>query len=265
MITAKDVKTSIRKFSDCANDLLSSDFNNFDDTFARFMNFCETDVTFNSVHLQLLSVTDSDFDAWYGELISHRGSFVGSATLRFPLDDDSRLSLQYQLLRKIYERKLSIVDFSMNFFAVSGKISEMIYKFNEVVTSPFIRDLSYKLDDLHEELPKENSTVIPVTSIQIIQSAKNVVQQSATGNNISQSATQNLDHELVSHFDALVKELKSHIEDDKIMESMLKNVDAARELASSEKPNKTAVETLLSVLPKVGSVVTFVKMILDLL
>lgn len=266
MTTAGQFRRSVQRFGDYANDLLRADMNTFDDALNVFLEFCERDEVFSSVHAQLKSVPGADFESWYQERLATGGSMAGSGQLRFPTDPEVRMALMYELLRRLRDDRISFHTFVINFFAIgSTKIDAYIRAFNDAITRPLVRELSYRLDDATEQLPKDSTASLPLTTIQIIHRATNVIQQSAVGSNISQTATNQISQELETLFAKLESTLRSLADSEARAREYTEVVASARENALSPTPKISVVKALLAALPPVDAVASIVASILGML
>lgn len=156
IIDKKHLDKSIRQFNDISDDLIRSDNNTFMDRLSQFFQFTENDELFHYIHEQLLKNPNTNVDIWFEEKLSKRSSMVGSAPLEFPKNIDDRLSIQYQLLNSINLRKIHYRDFMINFFGTTYQP----YAFNEAISIPLFRGMKYKIEEIVEKIPIENSTSI---------------------------------------------------------------------------------------------------------
>lgn len=176
------------------------------------------------------------------------------------------MSLMYELLRRIRDGRVSFHSFAIKFFHIgTTKITYYIQALNENITRPLVRELSYRLEELVDQLPDDKAANVPHANIQIIHQATNVIQQSATGTNINQTANQILTPELNHLFGELEKAVRSLSDFTEKGHEYLEAIESARELATSEKPKRTAIKTLLSVLPPIDSVISITAAILKIL
>ena len=172
MATAEQVRRSIQRFQDHAGDLMHSDMNTFENALSLFIEFCETDSVFSAISAQLQSVPNTDFDQWYASQ-----SFV----LNFPTDPEVRMSLMYELLRRIRDGRIPFQNTIQFFHLGTSKITAYIQALNDAITHPLVRDLGYRLEEVVDQLPSDKAATVPQASIQIIHHATNVIQQSAIG------------------------------------------------------------------------------------
>jgi len=264
MVTAGQVKKSVRDFNNHGTDLLRSDFNTFDDTLAVFLHFCETDPVLSSIHMQLQALAERHFEEWYQGLDS--GSMAGGCKLKFPTDPELRVSVMYELLRRVQDDSIPFTDFAIRFFALgTAEMTAYVRAFNDAVSRPLIRELSHRLSDLSESLPSNHSASVAPASLQIIHQATNVIQQSAVGSGIRQSAIQACNPDLVRLFEELRRTVEETEECQNRLEEYLEYVAAAKELATAQKPKPSAVKALLSSLPSVAAVTSIVASILEML
>ena len=263
-ITAGKIRRSLQRFSDYASDLQRSDMNTFDDRISLLMDYCENDEVFQVIDAQLRSVQTVSFQDWYQERLATRKGNVGSGELIFPTNIDERMSIMYQLLSKIRSGDISFHSFTHDFFATGGnRINSSIYAFNNTIVEPLSRELGYRFSDIEESLPENEKEVIPLGNVQIIYSAQNVIQQSSTGDNVSQNVNINGNDELRRMFSALKAELDAVIQNTEEKTEFIEIVDSAQSLLTEEIPKKTAAKKLLGTLPTLGDVGSLVSVILS--
>lgn len=262
MTTTAQFQRSVSRFTDYAKDLLRSDHHSFDDALSLFLDFFERDPVFSSIHQQLLSVPQADFDSW---LKANEGQRTHQA-LDFPLDMEARIALMYELLRRIGSKQINILNFAFQFFrAGSNKVDLYIHAFNDGITRQLVREVLYRIEDASAEFPDDDRATIPPASIQIIHSATNVIQQSAIGNNITQNASNQNTTELTSLFDKLEQLIRAQHAANEAFQEYLEIIASARENATSQKPKRSVVKTLLGALPTAGDVMSITSSILAML
>lgn len=267
MSTSTQVRLSIRRFGDYASDLLRSDMNTFSDALNVFVDFCEKDSVFSAFHAQLTSIPGVDFDEWYQGRLQTGGSFAGSCDLSFPVDQEARMALMYELLRRINSNAIGFQDFVLRFFALGkgAKITHYVQALNDAISRPLVRELGYRLEALASELPQDGSAQVSPATIQIIHQATNVIQQSASGSNINQTATLTTNPEVDRLFDRLVEAVREAHPDPDEQREQLELVEAARIEATKPESKVSIVRTLLGGLAAAGSVSEITSLILDLL
>jgi hypothetical protein len=160
--TAGEVRRSIRAFRDIADDLVHADWPTFGDRVIQFTNFCRTDRVFSKIHKQLESHPKVDGNEW---LKSNNARLSG---LRFPVDPDQRLSLQYQLVIAGAENPLALMNRVMWSLCESGDLSNGVHAFAEAVMRPLFRELEYRLAEIEENLPEAKTEVVNPSALQII-------------------------------------------------------------------------------------------------
>jgi len=148
---AGEVRRSLQRFNDFASDLLASDYNTFEDRLNLLISFCEADAVFANIHQQLMNFPTVDFDAWIKDRFATMGGMSGSGELSFPTDLEARMAVMYQLLVAVRDTRVPWMQFGITFFATaSTQCDEYIYAFNEAITRPLVRELSYRLGDMEE-------------------------------------------------------------------------------------------------------------------
>lgn len=265
MATSGQFRRSVQRFNDYGNDLIRSDMNTFEDTLNTFLTFCETDSVFSAIHAQLQSVPDTDFDKWYADRSATGGSMAGSCRLIFPTDAEVRMALMYELLRRIRDGRIDFASFTIHFFALgTTKITAYVQALNDAITRPLVRELNYRLEEATDQLPSDATTSVPATTIQIIHQATNVIQQSASGSNISQVAHQEIP-ELASLFEQLERILHENSDSEEKRAEFSEIVQSVRELANAQQPKRIAIKTLLGTLPPISAVLSIAASIMRLL
>jgi hypothetical protein len=263
--TSGQIRRSIQRFNDYSSDLIHSDMNSFEDRLNMFFNFCLTDEVFAVFHIQLISVEGIDFNQWLSKIQPRVGGMAGSGRLLFPTNVEQRLSVMYQLLHCVQEGRVPFLDFATNFFALgTTQITAYINAFNKAVTVPLVRELSYRLEDMLDSLPDDQSERVPASAIQIIHNAQNVIQQTASGNHIAQTANVTANSEI----EELFKKLKLSIQESippSDQQEPLEIVEAAREEAISQNPKPSALKALFAALPPINSVLSITVSIMRLL
>lgn len=233
-ITVGKIRRSLKRFEDFAGDLARSDMNTFADRLNMLIDYCKTDPVTLVIHEQLINMPSVNFDSWHKDVISTMGGMAGSGDLTFPTELEKRMALMYQLLDKVNNGEIDIIDFSHNFFAIGdNSIDSIIFAFNEAIIEPLARELAYRIEDLEEEMPEDNKETFPLANIQIIHNAGNVVQQAASGNNISQNANIESRNELSQLFDDLRQELRNVINEESKIDDALQIVQTSQDLANN--------------------------------
>jgi len=185
---------------------------------------------------------------------------VGSGELSFPTNLEKRMALMYQLLNKVDGEAIDLIDFSHHFFATGdNRIDSIIFAFNDAVVEPLARELSYRIEELEEEMPDNNREAYPLANIQIIHNAENVIQQSASGNNIQQNASIESNNNLKQLFNELRKELQSTLREKEELENAMQVVESSEEMTrkgSSSLPSVKVLLGSLGVMGNIGSIVS---------
>lgn len=260
--TAGAIRQSIQRFNDYSNDLVGADMGSFDDRLNMLLTFCKEDSVFSVIHQQLTAAQGVNFTIWYAEAVQSIGGMAGSGTLKFPTGAEARMALMYQLLTNIHSKKIDLLDFCVKFFATgSNKVDAYIHAFNKNISIPLFRELSYRLTDLKDSLPQEKQNTVPAASVQIIHHAQNVIQQTATGSNINQTATQNINTKVEAILDAIEKELLN-VSDASIKEDGLVILESVRAETRKEKPKTQVVMALLNALPVIAPILELSKLAL---
>jgi hypothetical protein len=165
----KQVELSFRKFSDYADDVLSSNHHTFNTRFNMLLNHCENDPVMSIISSQLKNV-DVHFDEWWEKGMSTGGSFAGSKHFDLPVDEKEQASLLYQFCLKINNGSIDFILFCINFFG-SGVYDEMVFAFNEAIVRPMVRSIGYKLDEIRHDIDTklETDRDIPINRFYVYQ------------------------------------------------------------------------------------------------
>ncbi len=258
--TVGEIRRSLQRFTDFAGDLSSADMNTFDDRLSLLMDYCKNDEVFQVIDGQLKNVDSVNFDSWYSKRKATLGGMVGSGQLIFPTNLDERLSVMYQLLSKVNAGEIDFRYFSHAFFVTDdNRIDSLIYAFNEAILEPLVRELSYRFEEIEEIMPENQRDTFPLAHVQIIHNAQNVIQQSAVGSDISQTANIELDN----LFSRLKMEIHETVEDSEKKRASIEIAESAQELVNSESLKPTAVKILLNTLPPLGNIGSIVSAILS--
>jgi len=256
------IRRSLKRFEDFAGDLVRSDMNTFNDRLKLLMDYCKSDPVLSMIHAQLISMPGVDFDSWHTEVLSTVGG-MENGDLTFPTDLEQRMALMYQLLNKVDQEEIDLINFGHSFFHTGdNRVDSIIYAFNEAVVEPLARELSYRIEDLEEEMPEDNREAYPLANIQIIHNAENVVQQSASGNNIHQNANIANANELKQLFGELRHELQSVVKEKQELGKALQVVQSSEEMAQKGAAYLPSVKILLGSLGALGNVGSIVSAIL---
>lgn len=142
----KRVELSFKKFSNYADDVLSSNSHTFGTRFNILLDHCENDMVMSIISSQLKS-TDVHFSEWWEKIMSTGGSFIGSKHFDLPVDEKERDSLLYQFCLKVNNREIDFKMFCINFFGTT-RYDEMVWDFNDAIVSPMVRSIGYKLEEI---------------------------------------------------------------------------------------------------------------------
>lgn len=229
----KEILLSFRKFKDFSSDLFKSDYATFNTRLAIFIDFCERDKVMGFITSQLKRY---DFAGWMEEFKKSGGK----KGLEYPLNEDDRISLFYQILLKINAKEVNFLAFSVMAFG-SKTVNELIQKFNEAITKPLVRDLDYKLEEKKVEIAASEDRQIPQELLVIITAENISNSQIAIGANIKQIKVSR-DMEL----DALVNKLADLILIDKSLkevekEDLLSDVESMKIEMQKNNPIKRRI------------------------
>lgn len=178
------------------------------------------------------------------------------------------LSIMYQLLLKVDNKEIEAWNFALNFCTTSSsRIDVFIQFFNENITKPLMMEISYKLEDIELEIPKDDRNEVAQQVVnQFFNNAGNVINQTSLGDKNNQTANIYVNKNEV---DRLLVELKKVISglaissDDKA--ENLETIDVCEELLKGDEPKLKPVKKLLKTLIPLGAeVATIVSTVLTL-
>jgi hypothetical protein len=250
-LPAGQIRRSIQRFNDYAEDLVSADDNTFEDRLSMFVEFCRTDPTISRIHQQLLGVPHVDLEGWLETAFSTREAI-------FPTDPERRLSLMYQLLLAIQSKSVNFLNLVLVVFPVTGNVEAHTRAFCSAVIAPLVRDLRYRIDEI--QLPDDNSQVVGASVLQIIHNTGTLVQQVAPhAIQPSMATTAILDHaQLRTHVEAL-REAVSRLDlPASIKQEAVDVVNAIAEESASLTPRISVLKSLLKGLPPAADIAQIV-------
>lgn len=165
----KQVELSFRKFSDYADDVLSSNCHTFYTRFNILLHHCEYDEVMSIISSQLKSI-DVHFEDWWEKGMSTGGSFIGSKDFNLPVGENERDSLLYQFCLKINTGSLDLKLFCLDFFG-SHDLDETVWDFNDAIVKPLVRSINYKLENIFYTVTKSLGATqeIPVQFLYVYQ------------------------------------------------------------------------------------------------
>ncbi|AKB64932.1 hypothetical protein [Methanosarcina mazei] len=165
----KRVELSFRRFSDFADDVLSSEYSTFDAYLNIFVNHCENDEIMSIICNQLKH-DSTILDDWESRNnlagIIHR---VSGIKLTLPTDEKQRDILLYQICLKVNKGETDI--FSVYFDFNSCSPDEAVHNFNTDFVKPMVRSIGYKLEEIEYDIETDlkDERYIPITVFYVYQ------------------------------------------------------------------------------------------------
>jgi hypothetical protein len=152
----RQVERSFRKFNDIVQDLFSAQFQTWGDSFNHLVEHCEQDPVMRVITEPLRSNSEVDAEEWYQEILDSQTGGAGSGTYKLPYDDDKRTALLYQFFLFMYdeEKGFSLPHLNIVLFGKS-KYQDMISVFNQEIVQKFTREVSYRLEEILEDIGDE--------------------------------------------------------------------------------------------------------------
>ena len=238
----KKIERSFRRFRDYSDDLLNSNSKTFSNNLNIFIDFCENDEIMRIISAQLKSNKNVDMDKWYSDFQKTGGSIKGSKECVLPIDEEDRISLLYQLLLKMKSHELDFQGFCLEAYGKTN-VTEMVRAFNDAISRPLVRDLSYRLDEI---IKTTNSNLkVPIEKLVIIQTGAGSNNAIAIGENIKQTIISQS-----SELDELINKLSNEIlnsseipEEDK--EDLMIDVDTIKKQLAKKNPKKDRILPIL--------------------
>ncbi len=261
--TRSQVEKSLRRYHDYSSDLLTADWDTFNDRAQRLIQFCKSDAVFSRLHSQLVSVQGANFKEWLAEKLAQSNGWVGGCPLEYPQDDDQRISIMYQLLVAFAEGEYDVRDFGINFLTVGGNFDAIVEGTSKAVLQPLLRELEYRIEDIEGRLPKGGSDSFGVSLLQIVHNSGSFVQQLAHGDGNTQSATVRSTNpavnEMLEKLGNMANSPELSREDRQKSDEILSHVKS--ELAA-QSPKRIVVEALLKALPFATAATTLIASII---
>ena len=96
-----------------AEDVANASYQNVKDAIKRFYYQLRPESPIGIVLSGLLP--NVDFDAWYDRVKSTQGGMIGSAELSWPLDLSERVAMQLELIRRMANEEIDILEFVHTF------------------------------------------------------------------------------------------------------------------------------------------------------
>lgn len=130
---------AFKELKDCVAYINSASYQNIDDGFQRFDHLLRPEGPIGRVLDGLLP--HPDYDEWHKNIILTEGGMVGSAKLHWPADIAERVALQRELIHRIADGSIDILDFAHTFTYVDNYHNSNIGAFVQRVFLPFYNDL----------------------------------------------------------------------------------------------------------------------------
>jgi hypothetical protein len=150
--TRREVERAFRKFNDLVNDLSQTDQYTWGDRFTHLMEHCEKNPVMRLITEPLRANTNIDALSWYRDFLENHRS--NGLPYRLPTDDDDCAALLYQFFRLIEyggQEAIRLTDFCYFAFGES-EYSLMVLRFNRELVSKLTREVSYRLDEVMEDI-----------------------------------------------------------------------------------------------------------------
>ena len=238
----KKIERSFRRFRDYSDDLLNSNSKTFSNNLNIFIDFCENDEIMRIISAQLKSNKNVDMDKWYSDFQKTGGSIKGSKECVLPIDEEDRISLLYQLLLKMKSNERDFQGFCLDAYGKTN-VTEMVRAFNDAISRPLVKDLSYRLDEIIETT--NSNLKVPLEKSVIIQTGAGSNNTIAIGENIKQTVISQS-----SELDELINKLSNEIlnsseipKEDK--EDLMIAVDTIKKQLAKKNPKKDRILPIL--------------------
>jgi len=82
-----------------------------------------------------------DFEAWHQAVLTQVGGLGGRGPLSWPPTNADRAAVQLELLRRVADDRLDLLQFGHAFLTTGGKYDDIVHSFSSHVVRPFVRDL----------------------------------------------------------------------------------------------------------------------------
>jgi hypothetical protein len=161
------VQLSFRRFSDFADDVMSSEHSTFDSNLKIFINHCGNDEIMSIICNQLKR-DDTLLEKWWSENMSGTLHSPGGRKLNLPIDENERDSLLYQICLKVNDKEIDYRLFCINF---TSNTHELLSFFIKVFLYPMVRSINYKLEEIMYDIETDlrNERYIPIRVFYVYQ------------------------------------------------------------------------------------------------
>jgi hypothetical protein len=132
------VYKALEEWRAAKEDLQRAVYSTFDDTMRRYA--CQIAPGTILGNLADSDLPLVDFDAWYATVRGTMGGMIGSATLSWPIPRLERVAMQRQLVLRLGDRRVSLLDLGHYFFH-SSRLNDHIHDVLNQIVEPFHRDL----------------------------------------------------------------------------------------------------------------------------
>lgn len=231
----KEILNSFRKFIDISQDLLNCNFGSFEMRLAIFVDFCENDMIMSFITKQLKGY---DYGIWKSEF--DKSVTATKADFKLPINENDRISLLYQILLKANTKEFDIPYFCIMIFASGNSLTDCIRDFNNDITKPLIRDISYKLEEIKDDIRDSNVQQISQERLIVVNTGNIANSQVAIGIDIKQIkiSDMNLDNFVNKLIDTIVKDnsLEHNCKQD-----LLSDVQSMKIEMQKNKPNNKKI------------------------
>lgn len=241
------VKDELRQLENAVQDMLQIDYQSAQSLFSRLNHVLRNG--------QLAAITSTlsapiDLDSWLKDCHSTGGSFIGSASLKWPLSPEERTGLIAKIIERIASDEINLNTFSFTFFYSGTSINPNLRKLVAQMIVPFLRDyrdhtiktFGLDMDDkkpAHQHVGHQvnlyNSQVVS------LQTGDHAVANVSISCAVPESAALIEALEGVARELAKIHEIPGH---DKL--EILELVEDSKGEIRKEKPNKSKVKSYLS-------------------
>ena len=143
------IDKAFRKFDDLAGDLAGARYQNYQDLLTQFVRHCENDSVMRLVTEPFRHNPNVVLDDWVENNFSRH-------EMRWPVDENDRISLLYQLIVEAASESDGAIQFGLIYFG-EDQLNSAVASFNDQIVSKFTREVGYGLDEIRANIGNSTS------------------------------------------------------------------------------------------------------------
>ncbi|HAT9968242.1 TPA: hypothetical protein JBE44_15270, partial [Legionella pneumophila subsp. pneumophila] len=146
-------KKFITEYSDCSNDVINSNFNNYIHNLNKYLSLINNNIDIsNFLKTKLPSV---DFATLYESGLDKTGGMGACSKIDWPLNKYELLSTQKELFEYIAAEKIKPHEYCLNFIGSFNNLNHSVEQINEQIFKSFSRDLKRLFEENYDNITQE--------------------------------------------------------------------------------------------------------------